>query len=241
MAEGDVGGLARLGSRPRGRAAAPAWARSRWRATERATRPAACASAASAATSSRLVTGCEARAARGRVGRVLPGEGLELQLGEEGEGRGAVGLLALQGLGVEGDRHVVAQGDQALAEQRVLAVLLQPLAVGGPLHLVALVEHRLQRAELADQVARALVADAGHAGDVVHRVAHERQHVHHALGRHAQLLLDLLAVVEDGAHALAAGVQDQDVVVHELQQVLVARDHHHLEALRPPPAGPGWR
>ena len=85
---------------------------------------------------------------------------------------------------------VLAQRHELLREQRLGAVRLQALAVGGPLHLVGVVEHGLERTELAHQVARALVADPGDPGHVVDRVAHERQHVHDPLGRDAPLLLD---------------------------------------------------
>ena len=94
---------------------------------------------------------------------------------------------------------------------------LQALAVGSPLHLVRILENGLERAELADQVAGPLLADPGHAGHVVHGVAHERQHVHDPLGRHAPLLFDLGAVVTRRAHSALARVQDQDLVAHELQ------------------------
>ena len=89
---------------------------------------------------------------------------------------------------------------------------LQPLAVGGALHLVGVLEDALHGAELADEVARALVADAGHARHVVDRVSDERQDVGDALGGHPPLLLDRLAVEARGAAALAAGVEDDHVV-----------------------------
>ena len=111
-------------------------------------------------------------------------------------------------------------------------VRLQPLAIGGALDLVGVGEDRLHRPELPDQVARALLPDAGHAGDVVDGVPHQGQDVHHALGRHAELLLHHLAVVHHRPRAFAAGVQDQDVVAHQLQQVLVARDHHDFVSRR---------
>ena len=53
-------------------------------------------------------------------------------------------------------------------------------------------------AELRDEVACALVANAGHAFDVVDRVAGEREHVDHLLRRHAELLGDAGRAMLDG-------------------------------------------
>ena len=162
---------------------------------------------------------------------VLPGQGLELELLEEGVGGRPVGLLPAERLEVEGHGGVGAQRDEPPREEGVRPVALQPLAVGRALHLVGVLEDALHRAELADEVARALVADAGDAGHVVDRVAHEGEHVGDALGRHPPLLLHGLPVEPRRAAALAAGVQDDDVLRHELEQVLVGGDHDHSQAL----------
>ena len=174
-----------------------------------------------------------------RMGGELLRDGLELQLLEERVGGRAVGLLAAQGLEGEGDGHVPAQGGELLREQRRLAVVLQPLAVGGPLHLVRVLQHGFHGSELAHEVLRPLVADPGHPGDVVDRVPHQGEHVHHALRRHSPLLLHGLAVVEGRPYSLAAGVEDRHVVVDELEQVLVSRHHDHLEPLGHRQAGQG--
>ena len=80
-----------------------------------------------------------------------------------------------------------------------------------------------------DQLARALLADARHALDVVDAVAHERQHVDDLIGPHAELLDDA-GRVEPGA--LVARVVDADAVADELEEVLVAGDDRDVEALR---------
>ena len=158
--------------------------------------------------------------------RELARQHLELELLEERVGGRVVGADERETGHVELHRHVAAQRHQLLREQRLGAVRLQPLPVGRALHLVGVLEHRLDRAELAHQVARALVADPGDAGDVVDRVADEREHVHDPLGRNAPLLLDGLAVVARRAGAVAARVQHAHVVLYELKQVLVGGDHH---------------
>ncbi len=93
--------------------------------------------------------------------RVVAREHLELELLEERVRLGRVGPREPQRVELERYGYVLAQRDELLREQRLGAVGFQALAVGGSLDLVGVVEHGLERAELADQVARALVADAG--------------------------------------------------------------------------------
>jgi hypothetical protein len=91
------------------------------------------------------------------------------------------------------------------------------------------------RAVGRDEIARALVADARHALDVVDRIARERQHVHHPVRRDAEALDDggrvvpeaFVARVED-AHGAPARLRPGLFAVHQLQQVLVAGDDDHV-------------
>jgi hypothetical protein len=90
-------------------------------------------------------------------------------------------------------------------------------------------QQRVERAEPADQFDRALLADAGHAGDVVARVTDERQHVDDSRRHDAELLEDTL-VVEP--RAVLARVVDAHVIADELKEVLVDGNDHDLEAGR---------
>ena len=157
---------------------------------------------------------------------------LELELLEEGVAGAAVGLAEHDCVEVELHRHVAAQRDELLREERVGRVALQPVPVGRALHLVGVRDHVLDRPELAHQVARALVADAGDAGHVVDRVAHQGQHVDDARRGHAPLLLDRLLVEDRGAAPLAARVQHPDLLAHQLEHVLVRGHDHDVEAAR---------
>jgi hypothetical protein len=169
---------------------------------------------------------------RGRhLGHVLAGQGLELQLLEEGVRGGTVHALALQGLEVELDGGVRSQGDEPLRQERLLAVGPKPLAIRLALDLARVFEDLLHRSVRPHEVPRPLVADPGHARDVVDRVPHEGEHVHDALGGHAPLRLDRGPVVPGRSRPLPAGVEDEHVVGHELQQVLVGRDDDDLEPL----------
>ena len=69
----------------------------------------------------------------------------------------------------------------------------------------------------------------GHAGDVVARVADERQHVDHLRRRDAELLDDALRIEP---RAVLARVVHADAVADELKEVLVDRDDDHVEARR---------
>ena len=71
------------------------------------------------------------------------------------------------------------------------------------------------------------MADAGHAGDVVHVIAGEREVVGEALRQHAEVALDVVV-----AELLAGAVVPEHVAVaHQLRQVLVARDVGRAHAL----------
>ena len=92
-------------------------------------------------------------------------------------------------------------------------------------------QQRLERAVRLEQLARALLADAGHALDVVDGVAHERQHVDHLVRRDAELRPHPFGV-EPGA--LVARIEHPDPVADELVEVLVAGDDRDVAA-----GGPG--
>src|SRR4030095_11549566 len=86
-----------------------------------------------------------------------------------------------------------AGGAELRGLRGVGAVRFERLPLLG-LQLRCMRQQRVERAKSADQLDRALLADAGHAGDVVARVADERQYVDDS-GRHdAELLEDTLFV-----------------------------------------------
>jgi hypothetical protein len=83
-------------------------------------------------------------------------------------------------------------------------------------------EERVERAVCGDQLARALLADAGDTLDVVDGVSHQGQHVNDLFGGNAELRLHPFGVVPGAfvarvEHAHARGV------VHELEEVFVSR------------------
>ena len=133
-------------------------------------------------------------------------------------------LLPLQLFGLERHVEVAVDRRELLREAGLLGVLDQPLSIALALDLRRVLEQRLERAVLRDQLRRAGLADARHAGDVVDAVAEQRHHVGHLLGRHTEVLAHALAVEA----LLAQRVVDRHAVVHELHQVLVEGDDGHL-------------
>ena len=87
-------------------------------------------------------------------------------------------------------------------------------------------QHRLQAAELFDQLGRGLLADAGDARDVVRGVAGQDQEVDDLLGENAEELLDLVAA----QLLFQLGVEDEHPLAHQLEQVLVGGKDQHLAA-----------
>ena len=117
--------------------------------------------------------------------------------------------------------HLTAvNGFGGVRQQRLAILLLR--------HLRGVLEQRVERAPGGDEIARALLTDTRHTLHVVDGVAHQGQHVHHLLGRHAELLLHARRVVPG---AVIARVEDPDVLLHQLVEVLVAGDDHHVVAV----------
>ena len=88
--------------------------------------------------------------------------------------------------GIEVHRDVGLDGDELFAEQHHVAIVLQRLAIGLALDFGGALERGFDGAEALDELDRALVADAGSAGNVVDGVAAQGHDVDDALGRHAE-------------------------------------------------------
>ena len=129
----------------------------------------------------------------------------------------------------EGDRHVEADGRQALG---------QPQVVGPPGDLLALLpgnfadilQNVFHRSPLPDQFAGDLLADARDAGNIVRGIAPQRKDVAHQLRVvDAVLLADGLAVDDLDAALGAPLFVDAAVVAHQLAVILVGR--HHIDVV----------
>ena len=201
------------------------------------------------------------RGRRGGMGRRILGLGrMELGLGP-GRGLAAIETLEEAGetvLGEEGgerrlghglereiverdrQRAILLELDQPAREARHLGLLDQALAQLARLHRRRGGEHGLEAAVLLDQLGRGLRADPADPGDIVDRVAHQRQHIADQLGRHAELLdhlgnVDPLVLhrVEHVDAAARLAVMALGAAPDELHQVLVRRDDSDV------PAAPG--
>ena len=102
----------------------------------------------------------------------------------------------------------------------------QAFAIALVLDLLCVLNQVVERAVLRDQLARTLVADAGHAFDVIDGVAHQRHDIDHLVGGDAELLLDPGGVVP---RAFVARIEHADAVAHQLEKILVEGDDHRLE------------
>jgi hypothetical protein len=155
-------------------------------------------------------------------------QGTEAVMLEEGAQRRVRNALQLEILERLGQRHVACQLHQLVRQPRHLGMLDQIVAHLGRLHRRRRLQHRLDRAELLDQLGRGLGADALHAGDVVDAVAHQRQHFAQLLGKDAELLFGVLR----SEAAIVHRVEHVDRRIgHQLHQVLVGADDGHLPAL----------
>ncbi len=128
-------------------------------------------------------------------------------------------------------RRVVHDRRQLPRQTRLVRVLLHLLPLPA-LQLRRAGDQVFHAAILLDQRRRRLLAEAGDARDVVHRVTHQRQDVHHLLrALDAPLRAHLRHAQDLHIRALPARLVNAHRVRHELAEVLVRRHHERLEAL----------
>ena len=155
--------------------------------------------------------------------------GAQLELGRELAQAAAVRRRA-NDLG-DVDRHldVVLQGRELLRDAGVIGVLGEVLLPLRPGDLVDARQHRLEGAELLQQLGRGLVADPGDAGDVVGGVALEADQVGDQLRRHAVALDHPLAIVDLRLGDAPRGGHHPNPVRDHLVDVPIAGHDHHRD------------
>ncbi|MCY1286581.1 hypothetical protein D9M70_355570 [compost metagenome] len=171
--------------------------------------------------------------------------GLALQLVQPGlEFQGAIQLgqgLAVRFAGVQGidldvQLDVALDGRQLVGQVGHVLVLFelgrQGLGAANRQagHLVQVgIEDIQAAAHAGEQAEGGLLADAGHAGNVVHLVSHQRQVVDDEFRTDTEFLLHAIHVQRATGH----GVDQRNVPVDQLRHVLVAGgDHHRTPARR---------
>ncbi len=160
-------------------------------------------------------------------------QGVELQLGVQLVQRLSVPRPHLQSFQVEVYRYVAPDGHQLAAQPRLIGVAQQGFTGPLRLYLLGVLQDRVKIAVLLDQLACGLLSDTAHAGDVVRRVAHQREEVDYPLRRHPQPLARVLGrdpLLVDGRRAVPSGIQQGDAGTDELVEVLVPRHDHRLES-----------
>ena len=161
--------------------------------------------------------------------RQIVHKSLEIQFGEDPAQLVDMRVANREVLLAERDRHVEADGRQALG---------QPQVVGPPGDLLTLftldfrdvIEDVFHGSPLPDQFAGDLLADARDAGNIVRGIAPQRKDVAHQLRVvDAVLLADGLAVDDLDAALGAPLFVDAAVVAHQLAVILVGR--HHIDVV----------
>ena len=157
----------------------------------------------------------------------------QLELAHEVAQGAPVGLGGQRRAEVDAGLDLVDHGRQPLRDAGVLGVLDQVLLALGAGDLLDVGQHLLQRAEPLQQLGGGLLADPGHAGDVVGGVALQPDQVGDQLGRHPVALDHRLAVVDLGLGDAARGAHHPHPLADELVGVAVAGDDHHRDPLLP--------
>ena len=128
-----------------------------------------------------------------------------------------------------GQGYVARQFDQPAAQPRHIGVGDQILAQFARLHARRGSEHGFDIAIFVDQFGGGLGADPGDAGDIVDRIAHQREHFAQFLRPDTEFLDHRLRPHPPVTHRIEhvdAGLGQQ------LHQILVGADHRYLPALR---------
>ncbi len=155
------------------------------------------------------------------------GDGGEFHIVEEGEQGLDVGRLEGEIVEVVIDGAVFAQGDEIARQARLIGERDQVFATLVLFDLGRAFQQRIEIAVFVDEQRGGFDADAGHAGNVVDRIAGEGLDVDHAVRADAEFFLHLVGA--DGArlHRIEHG----DVAADELHEVFVGRDDHHFVAM----------
>ena len=185
----------------------------------------------------RLVLGLQGLDRRPAVrAEQLPEPGLELQLPVERLQRLHVRLAErqIEGTGIEG--HVAADRHQLLRERDAVDARPQVLPHLA-LDLAGMGDEGVERAVLRQPLRRGLRPHLRDPGDVVHRIADQRQVIDDGLRRHAELGLHPGRVEDRPVH----GVDHGDPIVHELGPCPCPRWRPARRAPPPCPARRGCR
>ena len=163
--------------------------------------------------------------------------GIEAHLAKSLGDLRAVEIGEFHALQIEVELHIAHDGRHAAARVRVFLVFSEVLQLLA-LELVEVVVDAVDAAVILQKFRGGLVANAGHAGNVVRRIALQAQEVGELRGRHAIALLDLGGTVNRdigdaffrGNHMRAIGYELVDVFIaaHEqgfVSQLFVASRH----------------
>ena len=160
----------------------------------------------------------------GRGGQFLQ-ERSEAEIGIEVAQRGQVRLAPGESIPIELDRGVGGDAGKLLRENHLFAAVEQRFAIALVFDLGGVVEGCFDRSKAPDQFARAFIADAFGAGDVVDGIAHQGHDVGDLLGRDAHDFFDFGGIEDDiGLAGALAGPQDANAAADQLHHVFVAGD-----------------
>ena len=137
------------------------------------------------------------------------------------------------------DGHIRVQKGELLGQKRSLPVLHEQLPTLRARDLACMRQHLLQTAELGQQLSGRLLSDAGHAGDVVRRVALQPYQIGYEPGRHPEALLHGGGVVDLHLRDPAGVRHYVHVFAGQLQSVAIAGDDEGLAPFRLGLAGKG--
>ena len=155
----------------------------------------------------------------------------EAMLAEEGGERFAGDLVELHVVERHGQAAILAQRHQHSAELGIGAIFEQAFLELAFLHALCRIERGGQSAMFGDQAAGSLGADTEDTGDVVDRIAHQRENIADLFGRDAEFLLDLLDIDARILHRVEHVDPRAVLLADKLHKILVGRDDRDVPPL----------
>lgn len=155
-------------------------------------------------------------------------EALEAERLEEGRQGFGVGAMEFRGFPRDLDRDVRIEADKLAGGAGGVGVEAEVFLLLRPLHFGGAGEDRIEIAELLEQLGGRLRPDGRDAGDVVGRVADERQPIDDLVGTHAPVGEELLGP----QRGVRAEIEELHPVGEELPGVLVGGGERHAPTAR---------
>src|SRR5262249_22988173 len=143
------------------------------------------------------------------------------------------GLAYANGLQVERDREVVANGHQLLRESRAFNIVQQRFARPFLRELASVGNNLVQMPILLDQFTRGLLTDARHTRHIVRRIADHGEIIGHKMRKNTEPLAGVLhanPLFLDTSGSATSGIEQPYTGTYQLLEVLITGNNYDVHS-----------